>query len=86
MGLGWGWVSRRVSFNEKQPSEISRCDVTAGPRLRQPACEQTFLSAALFFFSDYLGLHHRAERGGGGGGGGGGGERETLNSPISLST
>lgn len=51
-------------------SEISRCDVTAGPRLRQPACEQTFLSAAFFFFfSDYLGLHHRAERGGGGGGG-----------------
>lgn len=54
-------------------SEISRCDVTAGPRLRQPVCEQTFLSAAFFFFFlsffDYLGLHHRAERVGGGGGG-----------------
>lgn len=67
-------------------SEISRCDVTAGPRLRQPACEQTFLSAAFFssFFSDYLGLHHRAERGGGGGGREG--EKKTPNSPISHST
>lgn len=63
--------------------EISRCDVTAGPRLRQPACEQTFLSAAFFFFSDYLGLHHRAERGGGGGWRR---RKKTLNSPISHST